>query len=150
MSCFVPKCKDTVDDSIPTRKGYCIGHWAVPRPTDAGYLPGVHGPAPLVALAHRGSAYGNILFPHELRHEMRGGKFPKAHPCSENPMPVVFGRSSQPATTDPLGKFRARGYMASCFPEGDGIAFDPPAGHTRAQVELDVAECFGFRIKVVN
>lgn len=111
---------------------------------------GQHTPGPWVAVAHRGVAYGNILFPLGLRHGMRGGKFPTAHPCSANPVPVVFGRADQPETTDPLGLFRSRGYMASCFPEGDGIAFDPPLGRTKVQIEADIAECFGFRVRVVS
>lgn len=77
---------------------------------------------------------------------MRAGKFPKEHPCSNNPKPMTFGNS--PASDDPLGEFRKRGYPnASCFPEGDGIAFDCDPAKDDSQVEKDIAECFGWEIE---
>jgi hypothetical protein len=92
------------------------------------------------------TGYGNIVFPHAW--PMRSGKFQKPHPCHENPNPVVFSRAGQPLSDDPLGKFRALGYMASCFPEGDGIAFDPPAGRASPQVVQDIKDCFGWEVEV--
>ena len=96
--------------------------------------------------ARHPNGYGNILW--DARHPLRNGKWPKAHPCSANPQPMVFGRIGQPESDDPLGRFRARGYMASCFPEGDGIAFDPPEGKTSPDVVKDIEECFGWTVKV--
>lgn len=91
------------------------------------------------------NGYGNIIWGGAW--PMRGGKFPKPHPCAGNPQPTVF---ANPEThgDDPLGRFRARGYFASCFPEGDGIAFDPPAGRTVVEIIRDIEECFGFRVEV--
>lgn len=94
---------------------------------------------------HRNSiSYGNVTWSPPI--PMRGGKFPQPHPCAANPKPTVFGRGDQPESTDPLGQLRARGYLASCFPEGDGISFDPPAGHSDVQAMADFVECFGFEL----
>lgn len=90
--------------------------------------------------------YGNVIFP--ARYPKRNGKFPKTHPCHDNPEPTVFSRESQPKSDDALGQFRARGYMASCFPEGDGFAFDPPDGKTTPDIVRDIEECFGWVVKV--
>jgi hypothetical protein len=101
-----------------------------------------------VALYGRtGGGYGNIIWPGKWPRRS-AGKFMPPHPCHENPEPVVFGRESQPRTNDPLGRFRALGYLASCFPEGDGIAFDPPAGKDSEQVAEDVRQCFGFEVEI--
>lgn len=40
--------------------------------------------------------------------------------------------------------FRGRGYFASCFPEGDGIAWEPLLGQSHALCIQDIAECFGW------
>ena len=98
-----------------------------------GYLPGL--------------GKGNLLWPKPF-HPRRGGKFPRSHPCSTNPRPTVTWREDQPASDDPLGRFRARGYLASCFPEGDGICFEPPEGRASDDQVRDVEECFGWRVVV--
>jgi len=83
----------------------------------------------------------NIMFPTPF--PMRGGKFPKDHPCSANPDPTIFGTA--PATPDPLGVFRGKGYAdASCFPEGDGIAFLADDDKPDSRVMKDIADAFGF------
>ncbi len=76
----------------------------------------------------------------------RRNPFPTAHPCTGNPKPTVFVGDEVPDTNDPLGLFRKRGYFASCFPEGDGIAFRPPEGKTEKEIEEDVRQCFGFEV----
>ena len=91
--------------------------------------------------------HGNIIW-RIASPRRRGGKFLPPHPCHENPTPVVFSREDQQASADPLGKFRALGYYASCFPEGDGIAFHPPDDKTPEQVVEDVRQCFAFDVKV--
>jgi len=98
------------------------------------------------------NGYGNILWRESF--PMRYGKFPKNHPCADNPEPfcmlgdqrhVVPGEP--PQSTDALGVFRSRGYQASCFPEGDGICFVPPTGRTADEVTRDIRECFGWQVK---
>jgi hypothetical protein len=91
-----------------------------------------------------GLSYSNICWSPSI--EMRGGKFPKMHPCAADPKPTVFKGSAIPPHDGPLGRFRAKGYFASCFPEGDGIAFEPPEGVTHEQIAADVVECFGFEV----
>ncbi len=93
--------------------------------------------------------YGNVTFA-GAAFPQRGGKWPAAHPCSANPKPLVWSREDQPLSDDPLGRLRARGYMASCFPEGDGIAFDPPDGWTDESVRRDFSECLGFEFEAAN
>lgn len=86
------------------------------------------------------AGYGNIIW--SPAHKMRGGVLPKSHPCAGNPRPTVFSRDEQPKSADPLGKLRAKGYLASCFPEGDGISFDPPAGRAHEEILADFRECW--------
>lgn len=75
--------------------------------------------------------------------------WPKTHPCHGNPKLFVMGPWEQPASDDPLGKFRARGYCASCFPEGDGICLIAiPEGKTTPDVVRDIVECFGWEVEV--
>ena len=90
--------------------------------------------------------YGNVLWPN--KYPMRNGKFPSEHPCHDNPKPTVISREDQPKSWDALGMFRARGYMASCFPEGDGFCFDPPKGKNTPDVVKDIEECFVWNVKV--
>ena len=74
---------------------------------------------------------------------MRNGRFPKDHPVgggSNLSTNATFGES------EGMTKFRERGYWASCFPEGDGITFEPQAGQDPAQVVADVRECFGWEV----
>lgn len=73
--------------------------------------------------------HGNIMW--RGRYPMRGGRFPKDHPCAINP--------------GGLQRFReALECWASCFPEGDGIVFD--AKGSRAEVEVAIREHLGFVI----
>ena len=100
----------------------------------------------------KGIGYGNVIWTDRRDapgFRMRNGKFGPEHPCRDNPLPTVFSRAEQPATDDALGNLRARGYLASCFPEGDGIAFEPPDGISNEQAVQDFAECFGFEVEVV-
>lgn len=43
-------------------------------------------------------------------------------------------------------QFRAHGYYASCFPEGDGIAFKPLNNQDIEQTIRDVEHCFGWTV----
>lgn len=103
-------------------------------------------------------SYWNLKWDHVtlgIRHQRWDPKkrlfmFAPPHPCHENPVPTVWGREEQPNTNDPLGRLRARGYLASCFPEGDGISFEPPQGRSVDQVADDFLECFGFDVEVVR
>lgn len=97
----------------------------------------------------RDIGYGNIIWDGQYKARPRG-QFLQPHPCHANPRPTVFSREEQPASDDPLGRFRALGYLASCFPEGDGISFDPPPGRTHEQQVADVTECFGFEVQVLR
>lgn len=49
-----------------------------------------------------------------------------------------------------LKPFQDRGYFASPFPEGDGIAFGAIKGQSDEQILTDIKECFGFEIKEVR
>lgn len=75
---------------------------------------------------------------------MRGGSFPKHHP-------VVVASGGRPGTTasgDKMDELRALGYWASCFPEGDGITFQPnDPGRTPEQVALDFEKVFGWVVR---
>lgn len=91
-----------------------------------------------------GVSYSNIIW--QPAWPMRNGTFPSGHPCFGNPRPLTFG--VEPETTDPLGRFRGRGYFASCFPEGDGISFAPLNDERPDEVVMrDIAECFGFEVR---
>jgi len=63
---------------------------------------------------------------------------------------MVFSRDEQPKSDDPLGKLRALGYFASCFPEGDGIAFMPPDGTSADAVCVHIADCFGWSTTLIR
>lgn len=77
--------------------------------------------------------YGNLIW--RGRWPMRGGRFPADHP----------------AKLEGIQKLRDRGWpFVSCFPEGDGITFDPPATHTHDQIVEDVRECLGFELRIVR
>jgi len=84
------------------------------------------------------------------KHSMNGGKFPKSHPCADNKVPLTFEQNPTQGGSDGLSRFRDLGYCASCFPEGDGVAFDPPDGKTPAQVAADIAKCFGWDVEIVG
>ena len=72
----------------------------------------------------------NILW--ERRYPMYGGRFPGNHPVKD----------------EQIKAFRARGYWASCFPEGDGITFYSESGpRPDADVIADIETCFDFTVK---
>ena len=73
---------------------------------------------------------------------MRGGRFPSTHPVAPGD-----GKSNDRAEmgrSEALDAFRARGYWASCFPEGDGITWKPEREQSDAQCLTDIRECFGW------
>lgn len=72
----------------------------------------------------------------------RQGVFPPTHPAA--PRSPVFqpGLGSQCGNSPALQAFRARGYWASCFPEGDGITFQPLSGQDEEQCLADVRACW--------
>lgn len=88
----------------------------------------------------KGVSKSNIMFPKSW--PMRGGKFPKDHPCADNIIPLTFGPTA--ATDDPLGKFRQVYPDASCFPEGDGICFTEETLKLHWQVMSEIQACFGW------
>lgn len=73
----------------------------------------------------------NILW--NEKHPMRAGEFPPEHPC------VASARAFQ--------EFKARGYWANSFPEGDGITLDLKKDQTAEQVVKDMEECFGWEVR---
>ena len=92
----------------------------------------------------KGTSMSNIMFPQIW--QMRGGKLPKEHPCHANKWPMIWGAGDYEIEADPLSQFRARGYVASCFPEGDGICFPEDAAISDERVIADIQECFGFEV----
>lgn len=82
----------------------------------------------------RGSAYYRTS-----RFAMNHGKFPKDHPVGggSNDLDQMGGGPT-------IEAFRARGYWASCFPEGDGMCWKPLNGQNDAQCLTDIRECFGW------
>lgn len=95
----------------------------------------------------RGDAYYRVS-----AFAMRAGKFPATHPCApfDDEAPAL---SSQMGGSKQLTAFRARGYWASCFPEGDGITLKwwndvpEPSEKTAEQVMNDIRECFGWEVR---
>lgn len=85
---------------------------------------------------------GNIIW--ASRFPMRGGKFPASHPCGTSEGAWDGG---QIGDGDNIKAFRARGYWASCFPEGDGITWKPMNGQSDEQAVQDIRECFGWEIE---
>lgn len=84
----------------------------------------------------RGSAYYRVS-----QFAMRGGKFPPNHPVGGG---HCAGDGSQMGESEAMTKFRERGYWASCFPEGDGITWEPQRGQSDEQCIADIRECFGW------
>jgi hypothetical protein len=83
---------------------------------------------------------------------MKAGKFPANHPCAPFDSPKKDSYTSQFGDSERLRAFRARGYWASCFPEGDGITLKwwqdvtEPTEKTAAEVMQDIRECFGWEV----
>lgn len=92
----------------------------------------------------KGVCYSNIIW--DGRYPMRHGKFPENHPCSDSGDAAFTGASESKPSAGNIGKFRERGYWASCFPEGDGITFEPLKEQSREQVLTDIHECFGWEL----
>lgn len=72
---------------------------------------------------------------------MRGGKFPPGHPFPGDSASDASAQDGRGAT---LEAFRALGYWASCFPEGDGITWNPLNGQSDEQCMADIKACFGW------
>lgn len=83
----------------------------------------------------RGSAYYRVS-----RFAGRNGVFPADHPVGGK----VFGDGSQGGDGENIVKFRSMGYWASCFPEGDGITWQPLRGQDDAKCLADIREAFGW------
>lgn len=97
----------------------------------------------------KGVCHGNIIWAERnrgsthyrvSRFAMRAGKFPPDHPVGGG----ASDTSAQSGSSAAMTAFRERGYWASCFPEGDGITFEPLAGQTNEQTLADIRECFGW------
>ena len=88
--------------------------------------------------------HGNILWTGD--HKPRNGRWPKSHPVAPDESVYGFPVSDQFGKSNSIEEFRARGYWASCFPEGDGITFKLGNTQDAATVAKDVAECFGFEV----
>jgi hypothetical protein len=71
-------------------------------------------------------------------------RFPADHPAA--PSSADSSTDGQMGSSKALLEFRARGYYASCFPEGDGVAMKTLNGQDRAQVVKDIEECFGWKV----
>lgn len=89
-----------------------------------------------------GISQSNIIWAGKF--PMRAGKFPKDHPCIENPKPMVFG-PTPPSGGDCLSEFRRHFPDASCFPEGDGICFTQGAV-APSMTPTIIRECFWFEV----
>ena len=85
----------------------------------------------------RGSAYYRVS-----KFAMNGGKFPKDHPVGGG-----SDTACQMGTGENIQRFRARGYWASCFPEGDGITWKPLNGQSDDQCLADIVTAFGWDVK---
>ena len=84
------------------------------------------------------TAFGNIMW--EKKFQMRGGGFPPSHPVGGG----VDYQSGQYGQSPQMSDFRSRGYWASCFPEGDGITWEPRHGQSDEQCIKDVRSAFGW------
>lgn len=85
---------------------------------------------------------GNIMW--RTAHPMRNGKFPVTHPLYTPTTKFSDQISDHPN----IVAFRERGYWASCFPEGDGITWQPLNDQTTEQTATDIRECFGWEVQM--
>jgi hypothetical protein len=102
-----------------------------------------------------GLGHGNIIWAERSRGDAyyrvsqfggRNGKFPLTHPVAPGSPVFNLTRDTSEAGDGPmLDAFRARGYWASCFPEGDGITWKPRDGEERSDEQslADIRACFG-------
>jgi hypothetical protein len=82
-----------------------------------------------------GSAYYRVS-----RYAMRNGRFPADHPVASGE--ARSNDRAEMGKSTGIEAFRARGYWASCFPEGDGITWKPERGQDDAQCLIDIRDCF--------
>lgn len=87
----------------------------------------------------RGSAYYRVS-----KYAMKGGVFPRDHPVGGTRSATD---GSQMGSGDKIEAFRARGYWASCFSEGDGITFQHEDERSDERVMIDIRECFGWIVR---
>jgi hypothetical protein len=79
--------------------------------------------------------YGMVFW--SGRWPMSAGAFPPDHPVGGgHSLTMQFGFSAD------MLSFRARGYWASCYPEGDGFCFQPRRDQTLVTTFIDIRECF--------
>jgi hypothetical protein len=99
----------------------------------------------------KGIGYGNIIWDERSKGDAyyrtsqyagHNGTFPANHPIA--PKSGVFQRElgSQCGDSQALREFRGRGYWASCFPEGDGVTWQPLNGQSDEQCLKDIQESF--------
>ena len=82
----------------------------------------------------KGSEYYRVS-----KYAMRGGKFPPDHPVGGGAAGnAQFGNGAN------IMAFRALGYWASCFPEGDGITWRPLTGQSDEQSMDDIRSAFNW------
>jgi len=96
-------------------------------------------------------AYGNIVWAKRdrgsacyrtSRFAAKRGHFPVDHPAAPGQLVFTPGLSGQFGTSEQLTRFRGLGYWASCFPEGDGITWQPLNGQTDEQCLEDIRKCW--------
>lgn len=97
----------------------------------------------------------------QKKYPMRNGRFPKDHPCADDPHPMVMGKYRQqiaegmwvevpgerPQSDTALGKLRAIGFWASCYPEGDGITIERLCVGDAEQLAEAIEKCFGVKVR---
>lgn len=92
----------------------------------------------------KGLCYSNLMF------EKSYPLWSKDHPCHENKIHLMWKELDDLKKgiqgNDPLSKFRAAGYFASCFPEGDGIAFEALKYQSEEQIIKDIESIFGVDV----
>lgn len=89
---------------------------------------------------------GNILWAGKW--PMYGGRFPVGHPVGNRGKHNLSNDRGELSESPAMLEFRARGYWASCFPEGDGVTMRTERGQTAEQVAQDIRECFGWEVEI--
>lgn len=102
------------------------------------YRPKICGGNIIWAERDRGSEYYRVS-----KFQMQGGAFPADHPVGGT---RDEKDGSQMGSGEKIEAFRARGYWASCFPEGDGITFSHEDIRSDERVIADIQECFGWDV----
>ena len=88
---------------------------------------------------------GNIIW--NNKYPMKAGKFPSNHPVGGA---FSGAGNSQCGNGSNIDNFRERGYWASCFPEGDGITWEPKNNQTDEQCLKDIRECFNWDVELAG